>query len=201
MKFFATLAASVFLVSTALSQNLDWGPSDANWTDPGVWYNTTTATTATFSTGAFVVLEDTQSGTGDRTITLTSTVTPGGVTCTASKNFTISGSGAIAGTTGLAKSGAGTLTLGVASTYTGGTTVNGGQLNINYGASSDTTHSAIGTGTFTISGPCTIDNTSGGNVTIGPLLRSFGTQISPYLAVTPLPSAAARRLPWAETGR
>jgi fibronectin-binding autotransporter adhesin len=81
-------------------------------------------------------------------------------------------SGALGGGTGgtsmsVTKTGVGTQTLSGASLYAGGTTLNGGQLNINYGTSSDTTHSAIGVGTFTINGG-TIDNTSGSAVTIGP---------------------------------
>jgi autotransporter-associated beta strand protein len=68
-------------------------------------------------------------------------------------------SGVISGTGTLIQS-AGTLTLSGANTYSGGTTLSAGQLNINYikaiGASSST---------FTISGG-TIDNTSGSAITL-----------------------------------
>ncbi|MCX6723961.1 MAG: autotransporter-associated beta strand repeat-containing protein [Candidatus Staskawiczbacteria bacterium] len=68
--------------------------------------------------------------------------------------------GAVLGGTGVAltKSTAGTVTLSGANTFTGGVTLNSGQLNINNA-------SALGTvaGTFTINGG-TIDNTSAGSI-------------------------------------
>lgn len=79
------------------------------------------------------------------------------------KNYSVSGSGAISGTSRLVVGGNGVLTLATANTYTGGTTLSSGQLNLNHGGNGSS--SAIGTGTFTINGG-TIDNTSGGNVTL-----------------------------------
>ena len=90
------------------------------------------------------------SGTGIRTLTLTG-----------------SGTGAVAAVIGdqggdatsLTKSGAGAWALSGASTYSGGTTLSGGQLNINGAA-------PLGSGTLTINGGTTIDNTSGGGLTV-----------------------------------
>ncbi len=91
---------------------------------------------------------------GNRQITVNaSTLTVGGV---------IGG-----GAASLTKAGAGTLTLSGASTFSGGATLSAGQLNINNGGSSSG-NSAVGTGPLTISGGTTIDNTSGGNVTLLP---------------------------------
>jgi autotransporter-associated beta strand protein len=67
---------------------------------------------------------------------------------------------------GLTKSGAGTITLSGANTYSGSTTLTAGQLNINNSGSGGIT-SAIGTGTLIINGG-TIDNTSAGTVTLSP---------------------------------
>src|SRR4029077_8761897 len=64
-----------------------------------------------------------------------------------------------AGILALIKSGAGSLTLSGANTYSGGTTLSAGTLNINNA-------SALGTGTFTIAGGTTIDNTSGGALSL-----------------------------------
>ena len=72
---------------------------------------------------------------------------------------TLTVSGVISGAYALTKDGPGTLTLYEANTYTGGTKLNAGTLNINNA-------SALGTsaGTFTINAG-TIDNTSGGAIT------------------------------------
>jgi autotransporter-associated beta strand protein len=67
-------------------------------------------------------------------------------------------SGVISGPIALNKVGSGTQTLSGNNTYTGGTTLNAGQLNIN-------SATALGTGNFTIAGG-TIDNTSGSAKTL-----------------------------------
>jgi fibronectin-binding autotransporter adhesin len=86
----------------------------------------------------------------------------GAVTLSAARSVTVSAStltvgGAISGAFGLTKAGAGALTLAGANAHTGGTTLSAGTLNVNNAT-------ALGTGTFTISGG-TIDNTSGGSIT------------------------------------
>ena len=57
------------------------------------------------------------------------------------------------------KTGTGALTLSGNNSYTGGTTLSQGQLNVN-------SATALGTGTLTIAGGTTIDNTSGGVITL-----------------------------------
>ena len=73
------------------------------------------------------------------------------------------------GTMSLTKTQTGVQTLSGASTYSGGTTLSGGQLNINNGGTGGTS-SAIGTGTFTIGGGFTIDNSSAADVTLSPVI-------------------------------
>ena len=82
------------------------------------------------------------------------TLTNGGTTTTTFSGVIQNGSGTLS----LTKSGTGTLTLSGVNTYSGGTTLSTGTLNINNA-------SAIGTGTFIISGG-TIDNTSAGAITL-----------------------------------
>jgi autotransporter-associated beta strand protein len=66
----------------------------------------------------------------------------------------------IEGTAGLTKAGAGTLTLSGANTYTGGTVLNSGTLNINNAAATGAVSSSV-----TINGG-TLDNTSGAAITL-----------------------------------
>ncbi len=87
----------------------------------------------------------------------------GAVTFGANRTVTVSAGtltegGIIGGAFSLTKAGTGTLTLSGANTFSGGTTLSAGQLNINNAK-------AVGSGTFTINGG-TIDNTNGGAITL-----------------------------------
>ncbi|HET6440910.1 MAG TPA: autotransporter-associated beta strand repeat-containing protein, partial [Phycisphaerae bacterium] len=73
------------------------------------------------------------------------TLTLAGTTPTITANANAAISSVIAGSAGLTKTGAGTLTLSGANTTTGGVTLGAGTLNINHAQ-------ALGTGTFIISG-------------------------------------------------
>jgi autotransporter-associated beta strand protein len=86
------------------------------------------------------------------------------------KNFIIAGTGSISGSAGLTKQGLGALTLDTANAYTGGTVLNSGQLNINNGGDISGLNSAIGAGPLTIAGGAVIDNTSGSNVVLKPMI-------------------------------
>src|ERR1700680_4452339 len=107
-----------------------------------------------------------QAWNGDFTFTGTRSLNlgTGAVTLGASRTVTVNANnltvgGVISGSGfGLTKAGNGTLTLGGANTYSGGTTLSAGTLNVNNAK-------ALGTGTFTISGG-TIDNTTAGAITL-----------------------------------
>jgi len=79
----------------------------------------------------------------------------------ATRTFTAAGNlavgGILSGAGGLTIEGANALTLSGANTYSGTTTLNGSMLNINNAT-------AVGSGTFTIAGGTTIDNTSIGSI-------------------------------------
>ena len=76
------------------------------------------------------------------------------------KNVASTMSGNLSGTGGgITKVGTAALTLSGSNSYTGGTSLNAGTLNIGHA-------SALGTGTFTIGNGTTIDNTSGGALTL-----------------------------------
>jgi autotransporter-associated beta strand protein len=107
-----------------------WDTNTANWTDGGG--ATVTYSEATLP-GNQVVFSD-ASLSADATVTLTNTLNPASVTVNNSAyNYTFSGSGAVAGGASLTKSGTKTLTLLTNNTYTGGTTINGGTLQVGNG--------------------------------------------------------------------
>lgn len=98
-----------------------------------------------FATGDVVTFNDTGlGGTGPRTVTLNSIVTPSLVTFNpTASSISISGNGAISGITSVVKSGSGIATLSNINAYTGGTTINGGQLQLRNSG-------ALGTGPVTV---------------------------------------------------
>ena len=145
-----------------LGGNGVWDTSTPNWTQGGG------PTLYTDDGTKDVVLDDSASGTAPIMITLNTTLNnPKSVTANnATKAYVISGTGSIGGSAGLTVSGAGSLTLANANTYSGGTTVTGpGQLNINYGGTGGA-DSAIGTGTLKLNTGAKLDNTSGHNVVL-----------------------------------
>ncbi|MES2921035.1 MAG: autotransporter-associated beta strand repeat-containing protein [Verrucomicrobiota bacterium] len=106
------------------------------------------------SPGDSVVFDDTGSGNPIVDIS-TGDVTPTSVVFNnTATDYTLQGTNGIAGVTSLVKNGGAAVTINNANTYSGGTTLNGGTLNINNA-------SAIGTGPLTIAGTGSkIDNTS-----------------------------------------
>ncbi len=135
----------------------------ANWTGNAV----NNSPVNTYKDGDSVLLNDTVAG--PQAVTLAAPVTPGQVNVdNTATDYAVISSGAnlIGGATALAKSGTGALTLSGPNTYSGGTTLSAGQLNINDGGSSSA-NSAIGTGPLTIKGG-TLGNTGSGDVTLPP---------------------------------
>ncbi len=93
--------------------------NNANWTD-GV-------SATKYTNGANVDFNDNNNG--HYNVTLNTQVSPGTLCVNNSNgNYTITGTGGIVGTTSLGKYGSATLTLDTINTYSGGTTINGGQV-------------------------------------------------------------------------
>ncbi|MGA2233635.1 MAG: polysaccharide lyase family protein, partial [Tepidisphaeraceae bacterium] len=110
---------------------LTW--SNAGSTGDGVTWDTATQNwnnglgETLYSDGSGVSLTDNNNG--NYNVSLNTTVSPGPILVNNSLgNYTISGSGGIAGTSSLTKVGSDTLTLSTVNTYSGGTFVNGGVL-------------------------------------------------------------------------
>jgi autotransporter-associated beta strand protein len=141
------------------------GASSSAWnTSTGNWSVTVPSSgTATYNDGTEVYFDDT-ARTGS--VTVAGTVSPLVlVVSNGTLSYTFSGSGTIAGGAALVKSGAGTLAMNMAgNTYTGGTTLNAGVLQV--GASSTVSRGVLtvgplGTGTLSLNGGTLQDDGTG----------------------------------------
>lgn len=120
-----------------------------NWTYSG------SVAAAVYNDGEAVTFDD---STTNLTMNLGVTVAPAHVTVNAVQSYMMTGPGKIGGSASLTKHGTGELTLSTTNSYSGGTVLNLGTLNVN-------TAEALGTGTFTVNGG-TVNNTSGAAVTV-----------------------------------
>jgi len=116
--------------NTRVLLNITTGVRTWNQTTPGTWGLQTGTSFVEgdqqFAYGDSVVFDDTST---NGAVTLSATLLPGSVTINNSTTaYSFSGSGAIGGTSTLAKSGTGTLTLSNANSYTGATTISGGTV-------------------------------------------------------------------------
>jgi autotransporter-associated beta strand protein len=130
---------------------LEWAVGNGTWdlNTTANWKDFNNVTGAYYTGGNAVTFDDSATGASPITVTLNSTVSPANVTVNSTKNYTISGSGGIAGSTGLTKNGTGTLTLSGVNTYTNTTTVNAGTLQF-AGSSALSGASAISLGAATV---------------------------------------------------
>jgi autotransporter-associated beta strand protein len=144
----------------------NWDFSTANW--PAI------VNGGLYRDGLDVLFDDSTAG-RNTTVTITpASVSPNLVTFNNSAyNYTLNG--VVAGNGGLNKQGSGVVTLNGTETYSGGTTISAGTLNVNGGLSASTTVQALG-GTLafnnasqTLAG---LNGSSGGTVTINPTLLS-----------------------------
>jgi autotransporter-associated beta strand protein len=129
-----------------IADGLTWdSENNNNWSNGSV--ATGIATAVNYMNGDNVTFNDTNNG--HYHVTLNTTVTPGNITVNNTLgNYVISGTGGIAGSGALTKSGNATLTLSTLNTYTGGTTISAGTLSFANGA--------LGSGGITFSGSSTL---------------------------------------------
>ena len=133
---------------TVTTGSLNWNTTNGTWALGGTGWS---GSFSNYYNGDLVSFNERPAAS---VVTISGTLTPADITVNNSTNpYTFTGSGSIAGPTALTKYGAGSLTIENANSYSGGTTLNAGILNIN-------NPTAIGTGLLTINGG-TIDNTSG----------------------------------------
>ena len=119
-----TVAGQINLLVSGSNSNLVWsGGTNGAWnvrTAPS-WNNNT----ATFNQSDNVTFNDT---TSSNIVSLTATVYPSSVTVSGSSNYTLQGPSKISGTTGLTKTGNGTLALNTTNDYSGLVNITGGTL-------------------------------------------------------------------------
>ncbi len=145
------------VVVTSGPASLTW--DDAGGTGDGIHWDTANqnwnngSAPALYSDGALVTFNDANNfgnGVGQNStaynVTLNAMVQPGSVTVNnSSGNYTISGTGAINGSTGLTKTGTSSLTLATANGYTGPTAINQGTLSLTPSGSIASSPITIGT--------------------------------------------------------
>jgi autotransporter-associated beta strand protein len=162
----ATKTIALVVTSSTYNPALYWRVGN------GVWDINTTANWTQFSSpvkytdGNAVIFDDTASGPSPITVTLNTIVNPLAVTAdNTTDQYIITGTGGITGSGVLQLLGSGTLTLDGTNSYSGGTVISAGQLNINNGGDA-INGTAIGLGPLIINAGAKIDNTSGSNVTL-----------------------------------
>jgi uncharacterized repeat protein (TIGR03803 family)/autotransporter-associated beta strand protein len=122
--FYGTTTSSVFSLTPA-----QWNNAAGNnlWDNVSTnWYGVT-GNTMSYADGDVVAFSDDNAAVN--TVTLNQTVMPSAIYFNnSSSNYTISGTGMIAGGGSLTMTGSGSLTLSTVNSYTGGTSVNSGTL-------------------------------------------------------------------------
>ena len=125
---------TIDLVVTAVNQPLSWATGSGTWdiNTTANWKDllgaATTYQEAVGNYGDSVLFEDSMSGSSPITVTLATAVKPGNVTVNSTKDYTLSGAGAITGVAGITKQGTGTLTLSTPNTFSGLISLNAGTI-------------------------------------------------------------------------
>lgn len=138
------VGAMIPYASTALPANLIWNTTSGTWNTAATNWTTGTGGALSFVNGDTTTF----SGTGGGSVTLSGSLAPSAVTVSATAGtytFNSSAGNQITGTTGLSKSGAGTLVLAGPNAYSGTTALTAGTLRAGDNA-------AFGTGTLALNG-------------------------------------------------
>ncbi|HEU6448033.1 MAG TPA: autotransporter-associated beta strand repeat-containing protein [Verrucomicrobiae bacterium] len=133
--------SSVVQLNIRIPLNLTWAGIGANWDASSLNWTTNNNTSQTAYTEPDNVTFN-NLGSAQPNVSLVQTLHPASVTISGSTAYVLNGTGAIAGPGSLTMNGNGTVTLDTTNSYTGGTTVNSGTMQIG----DSTTSGTIGTG-------------------------------------------------------
>ncbi len=129
-----SVAGNTLSLTVASNGPISWNTGNGTWnTVTTNWVDGSLAATAYIDPLDAVLFGDASGATGNPTVTLDSALSPSSVTMNStSHDYTVTGSGGIAGAGGLTLDAANTrtLTLATANTYTGGTNIHGGTLKL-----------------------------------------------------------------------
>ena len=167
---YGAVTSSVATLTVRTPLNLTWlGLAGSNWNTNEVDWVTDTSADVAFTPGDNVTFDD--SGSTVPSVSLTSLLTPSAVVVNATSTYTLSSSvgGGIAGSTGLTKSGAGTLVLDLTNTYAGPTLIQGGVVQLGAGDS----QGSLGTGPVTNNAAIVVNRT--GSVSFNNTLAGTGS--------------------------
>jgi autotransporter-associated beta strand protein len=141
----------------------------ANWFTNWFYAGNANTNPAPFNPGDTVLFDLT--GSNNAAITLTGSLTPGDVRVHSPKDYTFDGGGALDGTMGLTKAGAGKLTLNGTNTYTGTTLIAEGPFVVN---------GSLPNSLVTVRGGVWLDGRLGGNGIVGSAVSiNEGAGVSP----------------------
>ncbi len=167
--FLVTYTSTAVILSDYQGPALTWsGDSSANnWTDANAWLTGGSAP-ATYADPDVVLFTD---GSSYPAVNLPSTVSPYSVTFSNTIAYSLSGAGAVAGTASLTKNNTGTVTIFSANTYSGGTAINAGVVDVQNNA-------ALGTGAASVAATGAALQVDGSGLNISNALTLNGTGIS-----------------------
>ncbi len=149
--------------------SLNWAAGNGVWDiDTSLNWKNSGGTAVRYTDGVPTLFDNTATGGSPFTVTLSTTVNPGAITVSATnKNYTISGTGNIAGTASVTKNGAGTLKMATNNSYNGGTTVSTGTLSVGH-------QNGLGTGLVSLAAGTTFQQLDfEGNFATGALPNAF----------------------------
>ncbi len=124
--------SAITLTVSGSAGNLLWNSANSTWdtNNTSSWYNTATLAADKFQTGDFVTFNDMPGGSA-ATVNISGTVTPASVTVgNTAVAYAFIGTGSIGGPASLVMNGPGALTINNSNSYSGGTVLNGGLLNL-----------------------------------------------------------------------